>query len=296
VLVKRPDGARVLVQRTQGQDQLHITFEDDRQEQLSSADALAFPTHILGWNEIEQAATDPHIRRVYMDSIAGRSQVRAFEEEAKALGARIRERHTSACQRYAVYRDLTRQVESLQELRKGLQALKDAKLTELRTALQAATEEREAVHRAVARLQEAKDTTPARLRQAFEDQERSIGSADSALALPLSRINEALERFFAAIDDTARGTEAIIASVINEVTAEVRAVDDAHAAFLTKYQAQVSQLPPDKQRLLESHREVLEQTKQLGSLDAERTGLKTELTASLHELAELCGKLATSGL
>ena len=48
-----------------------------------------FPTHILGWHEFEQAATDPHIRRVYMDTIAGRAQVRALEEEAKAVSARI---------------------------------------------------------------------------------------------------------------------------------------------------------------------------------------------------------------
>ena len=63
-LVKRADGAKVLIERSFADKAFVLTFEDGRQERLSRPEALLFPAYILGWHEIEQAATDVNIRPV----------------------------------------------------------------------------------------------------------------------------------------------------------------------------------------------------------------------------------------
>lgn len=292
VLVKRADGTRLLVERSQGDPLFHVTFPDDRRESFSSAEALGFPTHILGWHEIEQAATDPHIRRVYMDTIAGRGAVAAFEDEAKTLSARIRERHTTACQRYAVLRDVTRQADQLQELRRGLQELDDAKLIELRTALQIATEEREAVLRTVDRLDRLTAGARETVLQVLVGQERRIAREGSVLTAALEPVDASLAELFGDVDRSAETVNGSVDRVKKAIQERVPTIEGAYSAFVADYQRQVAALSPEQQRLLETHREVLERTKALGSLEAEKSALKEEMGSVLRELADLCGKLA----
>jgi hypothetical protein len=292
VLLKRSDGARLLAERTNGSPNFNLTFEDDRTEQLKSADALNFPTHILGWHEIEQAATDPHIRRVYMDTIAGKAQVRALEEDAKATSARIREQHAAACQKYAVLRDVNRQVESLRELRKGLQALSDANLLELKAALQTATEQREAVSRTVDRLRHAELGARERVLATLASQERTVGATASALTDALTPIDAVLAQLFEKVEGTADQVREAIGISAADISNAVKNVEDAYSRFLKEYEARIAQLSPEQRRLLDSHREVLERTKALGSLEAEEALIKKDLTDILRDLAELCDRLA----
>jgi hypothetical protein len=292
ILVRRADGALLVIQRVVGDARFHMTFEDDRQETVSSPDVLGFPTYILGWHEIEQAATDRHIRRVYMDTIAGKAQVRALEEDAKVLSARIQERHSIACQRYMVLRDLTRQVERLQELRKGLQVLHDAKLVDLKDKLQDATEQREAVIRTLGRLRSLNESARSSVAQVLVGQERTVGRAGAVLAHSIAPVDAALASLFQSVD---RAGE----SVFNEVGAAAEAiqkalptVEDEYATFLQSYNDEVTKLPVEQRNLLDSYREILEQTKALGSLEAERTTTKDELVALLNELSAMCERLA----
>jgi len=89
VLIKRDDGAKLLIERTTVEKNYRVTFEDDRVEVFKNPASLHFPIHILGWHEIEQAASDDGIRRIYLDTIAGKEKIEAFDKEAKRLGNEI---------------------------------------------------------------------------------------------------------------------------------------------------------------------------------------------------------------
>jgi DNA repair exonuclease SbcCD ATPase subunit len=123
-LVKRSDGAKVLIERSIADKTFLVTFDNDRQERITRPESLHFPAYILGWHEIEQAATDGNSRRLYMDSIAGKEQVRSLTEEAEVLCTSIRSQHERAANVYATYKQLEQQVARLKELRKGLQELR----------------------------------------------------------------------------------------------------------------------------------------------------------------------------
>ena len=118
VLVKRRDGAKVLVQRKlSNRDVYELTFEDDRQQEVRTPDALMFPSYILGWHEIEQAATEPRIRQVYLDTIAGLEQIRQLQEQAEQRTNDIRRLHDQAASRYLQFRAYHEQVSRLEDLR-----------------------------------------------------------------------------------------------------------------------------------------------------------------------------------
>jgi hypothetical protein len=57
-LVRRADGTKLLVERSFADKAFVVTFDDDRIERFTHAESLQFPSYILGWHEIEQAATD----------------------------------------------------------------------------------------------------------------------------------------------------------------------------------------------------------------------------------------------
>ena len=142
-LVRRVDGAKVLIERSFADKVFVVTFEDDRAERFTHAESIRFPSYILGWHEIEQAATDINIRRLYMDTIAGKEQVRALTEHAKIAAAGIKNEHERAASAYASFTQLEQQVTRLKELRKGLKELTDSNLIDLRNQYQAASEHRE---------------------------------------------------------------------------------------------------------------------------------------------------------
>jgi AAA domain len=142
-LVKRSDGAKIIIQRTLNSDQFNVTFDDDRQENFTHPEAFQFPASILGWHEIEQAATDPKIRRVYLDAISGREEMRVYEEDVKALSRQIRSTHDDAFTKFNSYCDIYEQVASLRQQRDGLQKLTDESLIALKTQYEEATRHRD---------------------------------------------------------------------------------------------------------------------------------------------------------
>jgi energy-coupling factor transporter ATP-binding protein EcfA2 len=294
VLVKRSDGARILVERSWGGDGVFVvTFEDDRQERLGSAEGLLFPTHILGWHEIEQAATDVNIRRLYMDTIAGKAQIRALEEDAKAIATRIRDRHALTSQRYSVYRDLDRQVGRLKELRKGLQALTDANLTALRDSYQSATDQRQALVRAVERVERARTQARVQVAELLSGLESPLtAGGQSPLDTALRGADEAIATLAREVEGGVVALETALAAASQTLGTEQTKAEAAYSEFLTEYARQTAGLSPDQRRLLDSHREVLEQTKGLASLESEQAAIKHEVLGLLEELTKLCEDLA----
>jgi hypothetical protein len=90
VLIKRKDGAKIIVERSSSsQADFKLTFDDNRQTVVQNPDALMFPSYILGWHEIEQAATDPNIRQVYLDTIAGGSKSDNFKKKLTPMPTRL---------------------------------------------------------------------------------------------------------------------------------------------------------------------------------------------------------------
>jgi hypothetical protein len=162
VLVKRADGAKILIQRSINDQSYKVTFADDRQEQFASSDGLMFPSYILGWHEIEQVATDPNIRQIYLDTIAGREQIRQLQEEAKSTAQQIQYQHAEVAHSYAAFRALHDKIGHLEELRKGLGELKDQNLIELRDQYETALRHKEAVQELRRATQENLDQMDAR--------------------------------------------------------------------------------------------------------------------------------------
>lgn len=291
VLVKRSDGALVLVERTVSDRTFLVAFQDDRCERVATPDALLFPTQILGWHEIEQAATDVNIRRVYMDTIAGRSRVRTFEEDAVATASRIRDRHTYTSQRYIAYRDVQRQVNRLRELRRGLKELDDGALIALRDQYQMAVEQRESLVRLREQLGKAKGVGPAQVSQLLPDVE-SIPAGTSPIEVQLASARAIFEKTLSVLATDALAISQHLAEAEQELEQVHAEVEARFSDFLSAYTQRVNELTPEQQRLLATHREVLEQTKALPSLEGELSNARAEVIVLLQELTELCGRLA----
>ncbi len=293
-LVKRADGARLLVERAVADGQFLVTFETDRQERFSSADGLRFPAYLLGWHEIEQVATDANIRLQYMDSIAGRGAVRALEEEARAIGTKVREKHALAADRYNAYRQLHDRVSRLEELRRGLKELEDANLIVLRDKYQIATDQRETLARALEELRRVREKVIGHVENLLMDVTIGPLESDSILGQPVVDARNALQELFSRVDASGTDLGTKVDLCIQRLDEKVTEVGTAFQAFAEYYAGELKNLNPEQQRLLESHREVLEQTKGLAVLQRQRDETKQEVQELLQELMGLCDRAAST--
>ena len=288
VLVKRADGVRVLIERSRADDRYHVTFEDDRREVFSHSDAIGFPSYILGWHEIEQAATDINIRRIYLDTISGREQVRSLTEEATELAKQVRQKHEQAANKYANFRNLHERVTRLDELRKGLEELKDAKLIKLKGEFELATRHREELTYVLERLSEVEANAEERVKEALVEIDRSVLEGTSPLGDPLAKARSHLSDLFGKLDAFSDQFSTDVAETRKAMDPLKGEVADKYREFAESYEAKLSGLTPEELRLLESHKKVMEQTSALPRLSAEREGLRHETEALLRDLIELC--------
>jgi len=290
-LVKRADGAKVLIERTFPDSTFLLTFEDGRSEKLSRPEALLFPAYILGWHEIEQAATDVNIRRLYMNTIAGKEQVRSLTEKAEAAAATIRNDHERASNAYASFRKLEQQVARLRELRQGLKELTDANLVQLRSQYQAATEHRQAIQSALVRLQRARKNAKGHFDNLLARLTRPADGSTSPLAQQVSEAGVALDGIFSALDSGRSTMEAKLDEGIAALQQQVTNADVAFQAFSENYGREVASLSREQRELLESHRKVMEETGNLPTLEQERDKARQDVEELLHGLVELCDQV-----
>jgi DNA repair ATPase RecN len=291
-LVKRADGAKILVERSIAEEGFLVTFEDERQERISRAESLLFPTYILGWHEIEQVATDPNVRRLYLDAISDRVQVRQLEERAALLGKQIRDKHDLAASRYSSFQTIHHQVNRLQELRRGLQQLTDANLVQLRDEYQVATDHRQALRVMVERVANARDRASAHSANLLGGIEAAALEGPSPLDNAVVRARDLLSRVFSTVSENGRKVEEKLRGLGDEFAETAREADQAFAAFAEMYNEKVSALTPEQRRLLETHRVVMEETKDLAHLEAEQDRVKQETEQLLRELMQLCEQVA----
>jgi DNA repair ATPase RecN len=292
VLVKRQDGAKLLVDRSLASPHFGVTFSDDRTETFTNPEAIQFPAYVLGWHEIEQAATDVNIRRLYMDTIAGREEVRRLEDEAKTLANNVRHKHDVASNRYGTYKDVHEQVRNLEELRKGLQNLTDANLVALKSEYEAAIEHHEQFPTASQHLNDALAGLGDSISSILPGLDRNVFTGDSPLSDVTANAKKVVDGLFGGIDkfDTAT-REQLTASIQTIEQLRVEA-EKLFEQFAKDYEQRTASLTLEERRLLDSHRGVTEKTKALPRLSADLASKKTDVENRLAELAGLCGQVA----
>jgi AAA domain len=294
VLVKRTDGTKVLIERSFADKAFQVTFEDDRQERFSHPESLHFPSYILGWHEIEQAATDINIRRLYMDTIAGKEQVRSLTEKAEAAAAAIRNDHDRASSAYASFTQLEQQVARLKELRKGLMELTDSNLISLRDQYQAATEHRETLKATLTRLQGAQRNTKPHFDNLLAGYDRRTLQGESPLSESVGQALVIMDEVLSMIGAGAASVEGKVTESIAALEAQIAQADRDFQVFSEQYSGRVSALTPEQRELLDSHRKVMEETANLPTLERERDNAKQTVETLLRGLIERCDTVTTN--
>ena len=293
VLVKRRDGAKILVERSLSpRESFKITFEDDRIQEVRSAEALMFPSYVLGRHEIEQAATEPQIRKVYLDTIAGLERIRQLKESIDRHTSEVRRLHEQAARRYSQFRSYHDQVARLEDLRAGLQELDDAKLTELRDEYETAVRQRQAGIELVDRLRDAKENVRERGRTFLLQLDGSAFSGTSPLAHVAKDAAAIVEGLKVDVDEFVSGHESRLGGATSSAEEYARELQRLFGEFANGYEGKVSTLSPEQRNLLESHRKVLEDTRALPDLISLRERVRTEVEELLSQLVGTCNAVA----
>ena len=292
LLLKRDDGARLLVDRRVTDRKFRIHFEDDREIEINSAETLLFPAAVLGWHEIEHAATDRQIRRLHMDAITGREEVKTLTEKAKLHALSIRQLHEVATAKYNEFTQLSETVSRQEAMREGLQQLEDANLINLRDQMSKALAARQEIERVHEHLQRLPADIPARVALVMQVSQFRL-DGDSPLAEFAARALKEISE----LEATAKKFGDLALEMVNAKTQVVeqhrRGAENAFAQFAAEYQTSLNKLPADVQRLLESHREALEKTRELPNLRARLAQLHVEIDTTLGELISTSESVAS---
>jgi hypothetical protein len=291
-LVRREDGSDVLVERAMSdRDRFHVYFEDGRSEAFTQAHALGFPVQILGWHEIEHAATDSSVRRKYLDGIAGPEEITQMEAQLKLDAEQVKYLHEQAASRYQTFRLLNDQVTAKEEVRKGLQELRDSQLIRLRDEYDAAIAHRDEMRRLAEQVGPAKLALPDRSRDLLPFS-RPVLPGDSPLDAQASFMRSTIEKLLSEVQEFCDQMGTSLSEKVGEFAVLNMEADATFAGFAKGYESSVAQLPEERRRLLESHRQVMEQTRDLPTLQAKRDEAKRAVTEQLQALIRLCENIA----
>jgi hypothetical protein len=286
-LVRRDDGAHVLIERKIADRAFTVWFEDDGEVSIADAPALRFNASILGWHEIEHAATDRQIRRLYMDAIAGREDVDRITANATRDALSIRHVHDVAASKYSEFLQLADMVRQQEALREGLQRLQDANLIDLRDEMSNALADREELRRLSDHLASLPTQIASRAGRVLRvngfnfNLNSPLKDVTALAASELSELRSAEDDFSARAKRLAEEKSESIAK-LHDLGAK------KYSDFAAQYQEKLNQFAPEVQRLLESHREVLEKTKELPTLRTRLSDLRNEVEEELRQLAETC--------
>jgi energy-coupling factor transporter ATP-binding protein EcfA2 len=291
VLVRRDDGSHVLIERRVADRSFRVWFDDDREVIVPSPVALRFNASILGWHEIEHAATDRQIRRLYLDAIAGREEIKRLTDEASQMALSIRQRHDQASAKYNEFVKLAELVREQEAMRDGLQQLKDANLIALRDEMSTALADREELSRLSTHISSITGHLAARADHVFEigqfkySKESPLREVTAVAQLNVGELEEAVAHF------VARGEELLRVKGEEFERLHVRG-GQKYAEFADRYMEKLNQFAPDVRRLIESHREVLEKTRELPTLKSRLSELRGQVEDDLNELSDICRAVA----
>jgi histidinol phosphatase-like PHP family hydrolase len=291
-LVKRADGAKIVIQRALNSGNFIVTFDDNRQETFTYPEVIQFPASILGWHEIEQAATDPKIRRVYLDAISGREEMRVYEEDVKSLSRQLHSTHDDAFTKFSECCAVQTQVVSLRQQRDGLQKLTDESLIELKTQYEYADAHRSQFYISLQNLQTAQLQIAERFSSLLPGLLPEQLNIHSQINEPIIRASDSLKNLFQNIEIAKVDFESHISSTLQVFQKSQYEVDTAFEKFTEKYRQARSQLTTEQQQLLDSHQRVMMQTSQLPILEVQLNTLKFEIKSLIEKLINQCDSAA----
>lgn len=292
LLLRRDDGARLLVERRVTDRKFRIRFEDDREVAVDSPESLRFPAAVLGWHEIEHAATERQIRRLHMDAISGRDEIKALTDRAQLHALSIRQLHEVATAKYNEYVQLSATVQKQEAMREGLQQIQDSNLVELRDQMSSALAVRQEIERLASHLIGLPESIASKLDSVLQLRQfrlDAVSPLDDVAALARQDIVELNEVATAFCDKAV----AITKTKAESVETHRRAGEESFAQFAAAYQQRLNQLPPEVQRLLESHREAMDKTRELPNLKVRLTQLHDEIDDTLGKLASTSENVAS---
>ncbi len=293
VLVKRKDGATVLIERSNAPPhEFRLHFEDGRVVTMQGPDGLAFPSYILGWHEIENAATDPAIRRIYLDEISGKDVIGALDRQVTEGVNRVGTLHKELFENYSAMRAADDAARVLREKRDGLQQLTDSNLIKLRNEYEAATEHRAILNEFRGRLDQEAASLNARMQALAVSLDDTRLSRASPLKPTIDATLQALRPLHDELTQFKAARQSSLAIAIAAVSAEIGTMEADFASFNSEYQGKFSALPPEHQRILQEHQRVLSETHQLPEMEANAKTLRERVSALLNQLIMTCNQVA----
>ena len=292
VLVKRQDGAKVLIERSASNpDVFSLVFEDDRREEIRNPDALLFNSFILGWHEIEQAATDSNVRQAYLDTIAGREKIRQLQETADEGIGHIRSLHEQVANRYSNFLTLRRRVSQLRDLRSGLKELSDTNLVNLKNSYEIATRQRDTIKKLARWLvEQAKHESKNQPSPVVPDLPSLDG--ESPIQVFADEASEILNGIREHVKEYMDSYREVVKAYVANLDVSMPKMENAFDDFAAQYDTAVAALPDEQRKLLESHREVLDQTSVLPAQEKKLEEEQGKLEELLAELSNHCDCVA----
>lgn len=288
MLVKRADGAKVLIERSFADHTFRVTFENDEKQSFQNREGFQFPAYVLGWHEIEHVAVDPQIRQLYLNKIAGEAELRRLNEEVKSATSQIRQKHDSAVSKFEHLRSFEGRIERLEELRKGLQTLTDKNLIELKEIYERGVSD----NSSISALADSLEKLHPALKQRVEDLISGIAATSflgsERLKDAIGKAQKAIQQLVADTSTVAKSLESSAQNVAREVVESRQSASEAFQRLTTEYRENVAKLSPEQQQLLESHIKVAEETRQLESLRAQHNELRSQTDLIFAELRDLC--------
>jgi len=180
----------------------------------------------------------------------------------------------------------------MQELRKGLQELTEANLVDLKNQYQAATNHLQALKATRDSINNAQVDMISHVAKHITGISSSTLSGESPIASQVAEAIPLIDTMESAVKSGAEGIQSHMVKVVNLLDDLIVKVQESYREFSTKYSEEVSQLSPEQKRLLESHRKLMDDTKDLMTLEVRKAELKSEVESVLKELVLLCERVA----
>ena len=181
----------------------------------------------------------------------------------------------------------------LKDLRSGLRELSDANLVELKDTYETANRQRDSIRRLASWLEERSDVEPNWETAGFVPDIPSLtgNSPIEGFARFASEIVTGLRHHAGTFASEHR---ARIAGYAGELVEKGGEMTEAFNRFAAEYDAAVAKLSDEQRRLLETHRQVLDQTRELPALEQKMEDERGRLEGLLSALAELCRNVAVA--
>ena len=293
VLVKRADGAKILIERSLTSPAFLVTFDTDSKHSFQNREGFQFPAHVLGWHEIENVAVDPQIRQLYLNKITGEAELRRLDEEVRSSTSQIRQKHEFAVGRFEQIKSLEERIERLEELRKGLQSLTDQNLVQLKEKYERGLSDYSSISLVADNLQKLHPTIEQRVKDLISgiDATSFLGSDELKDAIAIAQT--AVQKLVSSTAGVVQAMQAAAQSAAQESMVAKQTASDAFEKLAAQYRESVAKLTPEQQHLLESHIKVAEETRQLQSLRTQHHELQSQTSLTFTELRDLCA-LVTS--